>query len=83
MKQHTIKWHPGLNTGIDDRRTIYALCDGIMIITEEEFNPDWDNYQVRKIYTTREGERETPTHKRYVHIIPKRRVAEHKLINVV
>lgn len=82
-KQHLIYVHPGLNAGIDERRTIYALCDGIMIITEEEFDPDWDFPLVDTVYTTKDGDRQPPTHMRYIHVIPKRRVSEHKLVDVV
>lgn len=81
-RQHTMKWHPGLNAGIDEARTIYALCDGIMIITEDRFEPDWDHPLVKEIYTHNETKR-APLYKRYVHVIPKKRISEFKLIDVV
>lgn len=81
-KQFTVKWHPGLNTGIDHNRWIYALCDGVMVITDEEYKPDWGHPLVKEIYMRDEKQR-APTHMHYIHVIPKRRVSEFKLIDVV
>lgn len=81
-KQHTMKWHPGLNAGIDDDRTIYSLCDGILIITEEKFDPDWTHPLVNHIYKKDELDL-APSYKRYLHVIPKRRISEFKLIDLV
>jgi hypothetical protein len=75
-------WHPGLNAGIDEQRTIYALCDGIMVITEEKYNPDWDYPLVKEAYTN-DNERIAPAYKRYIHVIPKKRISEFKLIDKV
>lgn len=72
-------WHPGLNAGIDSQRNIYALCDGIMIITEEKYNPDWNYELVKEVY--KEGRE--PPFKRYVHVIPKKSVSEFKLIDAI
>jgi len=77
-----MKWHPGLNAGIDDHRTIYALCDGVMIITEEKFNPDWENHIVNGIYKVGERER-APPYMRYINVIPRKRISEFKLIDLV
>ena len=82
-KQHTMKWHPGLNVGIDHERTLYALRDGIMIITEEEFDPDWEHPLVEQVYMDKEGNKLAPPYKRYVHVIAKKRVPEFKLVDVV
>lgn len=81
-KQFTMKWHPGLNAGIDHDRTIYALCDGIMVITEENFNPDWKHPLVKEVYT-RDDKELAPLYKRYINVIPKRRISEFKLVDVV
>lgn len=81
-KQYTMCWHPGLNVGIDQNRTIYALCDGIMTITEEQYNPDWDYPLVHEVYMDKESKL-APPYKRYIHVIPKKRVSEFKLIDVV
>lgn len=81
-KQHTMKWHPGLNTGIDDDRNIYSLCDGIMIITEEKFDPDWTHPLVKHIYKKNDVDM-APSYMRYLHVIPKRRISEFKLIDLV
>lgn len=81
-KQWTMKWHPGLNTGIDEDRVIYALRDGIMIITEEKFNPDWTHPLVQKVYMRGEDKR-APEYARYIHVIPKKKISEFKLIDVV
>lgn len=78
-RQFTMKWHPGLNAGIDSDRSIYALCDGIMIVTEEKYDPDWDHPLVNEIYANGMA----PPYKRYIHVIPKRRISEFKLIDVV
>lgn len=81
-KQYIMKWHPGLNAGIDGDRTIYALCDGVMIITEDKFDPNWDHPLVQKVYI--DGEVKTaPLYKRYIHVIPKKRISEFKLVDVV
>lgn len=82
-KQHTMYWHPGLNVGIDDRRSLFALRDGIMIITEEKFDPDWDFNMTDTIYTNNKGDRLVPTYMRYIHVLPKRPISEYKLIDVV
>lgn len=82
-RQYTMKWHPGLNTGIDEHRTIYALCDGIMIITEDKFNPDWSHPLVKEVYLTNDERKLAPLYKRYVHVIPKKRIPEFKLVDVV
>ena len=82
-KQHTMYWHPGLNTGIDEQRSIYALRDGIMIITEEEYKPDWDFNLVSKVYSRQDGSQLAPTHMRYIHVIPKRPITEYKLVDLV
>lgn len=81
-RQFTMYWHPGLNAGIDSERTIYALCDGIMVITEEKYNPDWDYPLVKEAYTVGE-EKLAPPYKRYIHVIPKRRISEFKLIDKI
>lgn len=75
-------WHPGLNAGIDNDRTIYALSDGVMVITEEEYKPDWDYPQVRQMYMSND-EKLAPPYKRYIHIIPKKRISEFKLVDTV
>lgn len=82
-KQSIVKWHPGLNTGIDDRRSIYALRDGIMVITEEEYHPDWKHPLVREIYIGKSEEQRAPPFMRYIHVIPKKPISEFKLIDVV
>lgn len=82
-RQYTMKWHPGLNAGIDEHRTIYALCDGIMIITEDKFDPDWSYPLVKEVYIKSDGRKLAPLYKRYVHVIPKKRIPEFKLIDVV
>lgn len=84
VRQYTMKWHPGLNSGIDEHRTIYALCDGIMIITEDKFDPDWTHPLVQKIYMKGEDNKKlAPLYKRYVHVIPRKRISEFKLIDIV
>lgn len=81
-KQHTMLWHPGLNAGIDHDRAIYALCDGVMVITEEKFDPDWSHPLVSKVYM--DGEDKRPAqYKRYINVIPKKRISEFKLIDEV
>lgn len=81
-RQYTMLWHPGLNAGINHDRTIYALCEGIMIVTEEPYEPDWKNSLVREIYM--KGEQKLPPpYARYLHVIPKRRIGEYKLIDEV
>lgn len=75
-------WHPGLNVGIDNSRTIYALCDGIMTITEEQFEPDWDHPLVREVYMDKD-EKLAPPYGRYIHVIPKKRLSEFKLIDAI
>lgn len=82
-KQYTMKWHPGLNVGIQENRWLYALRDGIMIITEEEFDPDWDHPLVNKVYVNKDGDKRAPIFARYIHVIPKKRVSEFKLIDEV
>lgn len=82
VKQYTMKWHPGLNVGIDDERVLYALCDGIMVITEEKFDPDWSHPLVSKVYMEDEIER-APPHARYINVIPKKKVSEFKLVDMV
>lgn len=81
-KQSNIKWHPGLNVGIDDNKSIYALCDGVIIITEDKFNPDWDHPLVNHYYKDDEHKR-APLYMRYIHVIPKKRVSEFKLVDLV
>lgn len=81
-KQWTMKWHPGLNVGIDADRVIYALCDGVMIITEEKYEPDYSHPVVKQAYM-KEDEKMAPPYKRYINVIPKRNVSEFKLIDVV
>lgn len=76
-------WHPGLNAGIDNYRTIYALCDGIMVITEDAFDPDWDHPITKAAYTSQDGEKMPPLMRRYIHVIPRRRVPEFKLIDAI
>lgn len=77
-KQYTMYWHPGLNVGIDNDRIIYALCDGIVVFSEEQFDPDHDHPVVKEAYTNG-----TPYFKRYINVIPRRRVSEFKLIDLV
>lgn len=81
-KQYTVKWHPGINAGIDEDRTIYSLVDGTMIITEERFNPDRTHPLVDQIYGPEEDNM-TPLIKRYIHVIPDRRIPEFKLVDVI
>lgn len=83
-KQYTMYYHPGLNVGINEERELYALCDGVMVLTEEKFNPDWNYRLTSKIYKTFEGEEtNVPVFQRYLHVIPKKRVSEFKLIDLV
>lgn len=82
-KQHTVKWHPGLNAGIDNDRSIYALVDGIVVITEDEFNPDWSHPIVKEIYMKEDGQKRAPVYIRYINVIPKRQISEFKLIDMV
>lgn len=81
-KQYHGEWHPGLNAGIDNNMNIYALCDGIMVITEEKFNPDWDYHLTKELYLNND-EKQAPSYMRYIHVIPKLRVPEFKLIDLV
>lgn len=81
-RQYTMKWHPGLNAGIDESRNIYALCEGIMVITEENFDPDWSHPIVQKAYL-KENEKFAPQMARYIHVIPKKKISEFKLIDLV
>lgn len=82
-KQFTMKWHPGLHVGIQEDRMLYALRDGIMIITEEEFDPDWKHPLVKKVYMNRDEEKRAPGIVRYIHVIPRKRVSEFKLVDLV
>lgn len=81
-RQWKLIWHPGLNTGIDENRSIYALCDGIMVISEEKFDPDWNNKLVQKVYQI-DGNKRAPDYFRYIHVIPKLRVSEFKLVDLI
>lgn len=81
-KQWTIEWLPGLNTGINKFRTIFALCDGVMILSEEKFEPDWNNPEIDYIYN-KDGKKRAPAYMRYIHVIPRKRVSEFKLIDIV
>lgn len=81
-RQYTMKWHPGLNAGINESRTIYALREGVMIITEEPFEPDWNNPLVREMYM-KEDQKLAPPFARYIHVIPKKRISEFKLIDEI
>lgn len=78
-----MKWHPGLNVGIGNDRMIYALCDGVMIITEEKFDPDWQHPLVAEVYKDQDGNEVPPEYKRYIHVIPKKRIPEFKLVDLV
>ena len=82
-KQYTLWWHPGLNTGIDHDRSIFALCDGIMVITEEKFKPDWNYHITDAIYAPNDVQEPVPEYMRYIHVIPKPRVSEFKLTDLV
>lgn len=83
-KQYHMVWHPGLNVGINNDRLLYALCDGIMVITEEKFNPDWNYKLTQTIYKDYDGnEIGVEPFKRYINVIPKRRISEFKLIDLV
>lgn len=82
-KQHLIRWHPGLNAGIDNDRNIYALCDGIMVVTEDKFDPDWSHPLVSHVYQNKNGSKVAPLFKRYINVIPKKRISEFKLIDLV
>lgn len=82
VRQFTMKWHPGLNVGINQSPTIYALRDGVMIITEEPYNPDWDSPLVREVYMKGE-EKRAPPYARYIHVIPKKRISEFKLVDEI
>lgn len=62
---------------------LYALRDGIMIITEEEFDPDWKHPLVKKVYMNRDEEKRAPGIVRYIHVIPRKRVSEFKLVDLV
>lgn len=81
-QQYTMKWHPGLNVGIDKDRTLYALCDGVMVITEEKFDPDWRYHLTNEVYNS-DGKQEYPDYMRYLSVIPNTRVPEFKLIDLV
>lgn len=81
-RQHTMLWHPGLNAGIDEMRNVYALCEGVMVITEDRFDPDWEHPIVKKAYMEN-NEKVAPQVCRYINVIPKRRVPEFKLIDLV
>lgn len=83
VRQYTMRWHPGLNVGIQEDRWLYALRDGIMIITEEQFDPDWEHPLVKKVYTGRDEEQRAPGIMRYIHVIPRKRVSEFKLVDLV
>lgn len=82
-KQYTMEWHPGLHVGIQEDRSLYALRDGVMIITEEEFDPDWTHPLVKKVYMNKDEEKRAPGIMRYLHVIPKKRISEFKLVDVV
>lgn len=82
-KQWNIKWHPGLNVGIDHDKTIYSLCDGVMIITEEKFEPDYSHPLVDWFYKDKAGNECAPLYKRYISVIPKKRISEFKLVDLV
>lgn len=81
-RQWTMRWHPGLNVGINNERAIYALCDGIMVLSEEEFDPDYSHPIVEDAYTSRER-KIAPKYARYIHVIPKKPVSEFKLVDLV
>lgn len=81
-RQWQMHWHPGLNAGIDENRSIYSLCEGIMVITEEKFDPDWSQPAVKDGYTQRDV-KVAPKFARYIHVIPKKRISEFKLIDTI
>lgn len=83
-KQYTMHYHPGLNVGINHDRDLFALCDGVMTLTEEKFNPDWNFKLTESIYKDFQGEEtNVPTYQVYLHVIPKKRISEFKLIDLV
>ncbi|RWS03139.1 39S ribosomal protein L27-like protein [Dinothrombium tinctorium] len=78
--QTSLKYHPGLNTGIDPRENVlYATCDGTLIVTTEKFNPNKDHELVQKSYSDLRGN----LFKLYVHVIPPKDEVVFKLIDLV
>lgn len=58
---------------------IYALTDGVVVITSEKFKPNLNNEIVKRFYSDIEGERMV----RYVHVIPKKAPNVFKLVGFV
>jgi ribosomal protein L27 len=81
--QKGLRYHPGLNAGIDPRdNSIYALTNGTLVVTTEKFNPDFNNDLVIKYYNEFKDFKGNLL-KRYIHIIPKETPQTFKLIGLV
>ncbi|XP_053212455.1 uncharacterized protein LOC128395980 [Panonychus citri] len=79
-KQKGLKFHPGLNAALDPRdNAIYALRDGIIVISTERFIPDLTNETVQKHYVDYDG----PMMIRYAHVIPHEQPKLFKLTELV
>lgn len=61
-------------------RTLVAMVPGVVRITSEVFDPNFDNPHVIEIYNNRQGQK---IYKKYVNVIPEPQHCRFKLIDVV
>lgn len=75
-----LRFHPGLNVGMGRNGTIFALESGIVQITTEIADPNWDSMWVQKYYSGREDQ---VIYKKYFNVLPKPQHNRFKLIDQI
>ncbi|XP_031632214.1 uncharacterized protein LOC116346354 [Contarinia nasturtii] len=78
--QRNLRYHPGLNVGFGKNGTLYALTEGRVVVTCEQFNPNWDHTWVQRIYASRESD---TIYKKYFNILPFEQHNRFKLIDEI
>ncbi|XP_064098695.1 large ribosomal subunit protein bL27-like [Macrobrachium nipponense] len=50
VRQLGLDFHPGLNVGIGNDRSLFAKEPGTVIMTTEKLNPNWNHKEIKRFY---------------------------------
>ncbi|XP_041972907.1 50S ribosomal protein L27 [Aricia agestis] len=78
--QRTPRFHPGLNVGFGCNGTLFAMESGKVVVTCEQFDPNWEHTWVQRHYGGREHQK---IYKKYFNVIPDPQHNRFKLVDEV
>lgn len=83
MRQLGLDFLPGLNVGIGRDRTLYAKYHGVVMMTTEKVDPNWDHKIVKRFKGLIQADEGAPIYKTYYHVLTEPQKNNFKLVDQI